>query len=134
MATVRISSKSMKRATGLKAPENVLAATATITSDMCYGGLINTYGQAADMVLTLPAPTAGMHFKVIVGTTVAKYVHVKAATNDKIYLDGTAGSDAGYVGIASVSAGEAIEIFAFQTGAAAYDWFVNTLSGTWVAG
>ena len=51
MATVSIASKSMKRATGLKAPEYVLAATATITSDMCYGGLINTYGQAADMVV-----------------------------------------------------------------------------------
>lgn len=134
MAQVSIASKTMKRATGLKTPEFVKAVTATLTSDMMYGGLVNTYGQDADMVLTLPAPTAGMHFTVIVGTTVAKYVRVKAATNDKIYLDGTAGSDAGYVGIASVTAGEAIRLFAFQTGAAAYDWFADTLSGTWVAG
>ena len=132
--SISISSKTMKRATGFKKPEFIKAATATLTSDMMYGGIINTYGQAADLVFTLPAPQEGMHFTVIVGTTVAKYVRVKAATNDKIYLDGAAGSDNGYVGIASVTAGEAVTFFAFQTGANAYDWFAKTLSGTWVAG
>jgi len=134
MATISIASKTMKRATGLKLPEFNLAATATLTSNQMYGGIINTYGQAADMVLTLPAPSEGMHFKVIVGTTVAKYVRITAATNDKIYLNGAAGSDNGYVGIASVTAGEAIEFFAFKTGAATFDWFAKSLGGTWVAG
>lgn len=132
--SVSISSKTMKRATGIKKPEFIKAATATLTSDMMYGGVINTYGQTDNIVLTLPAPQVGMCFTAIVGTTVAKYVRVKAATTDKIYLDGSAGSDAGYVGIASVTAGEAIAFFTFQTGAGAYDWFAKTLSGTWVAG
>jgi hypothetical protein len=132
--SISIASKTMKRATGLKKPEFIRAATATLTSDMMYGGVINTYGQTDNIILTLPAPQAGMSVTVIVGTTVAKYVRVTAAATDKIYLDGTAGSDNGYVGIASVTAGEAIECFAFQTGAGTYDWFVKTLSGTWVAG
>ena len=71
---------------------------------------------------------------VVCGTTVAKYYRIKANTNDKIYLDGTAGADNGYVGIASAAMGATITFIAFQTGAEAYDWIATVISGNWVAG
>jgi hypothetical protein len=117
-----------------KIPESAVAATATLTQDQVYGGLVNNYGQANDAVVTLPTIGPGMNFDVILGTTVAKYYQITAGTNDKIYLDGAAGADNGYVGIVSAVAGAALSFRAFQTGVGTYDWYCATVSGTWVAG
>lgn len=114
--------------------EDAEPASDTLTANQCSGGLINNYGQDADAVIQLPTIAAGYSFTVILGTTVAKYYRIKAGTNDKIYLDGVAGSDNGYVGVASAAAGNAIAFVAFQTGEGAYDWYASTISGGWVAG
>jgi hypothetical protein len=117
-----------------KSSELVFASTDTLDAAECHGTILNNYGQADDTVITLPTIAVGMSFTVLLGTTVAKYYRIKAGTNDKIYLDGTAGSDNGYVGIASAVAGASLMFVAFQTGASAYDWYCSTISGTWTAG
>lgn len=117
-----------------KASELVFSGTDTVDAAECYGTILNNYGQADDATITLPTIESGMCFTVILGTTVAKYYRVKAGTNDKIYLDGVAGSDNGYVGIASAVAGASLMFVAFQTGAGAYDWYCSTICGSWVAG
>ena len=113
--------------------EDIEAASDTLTAEQCMGGQINNYGQANDVTMTLPAAAKGMSFKVLLGTTVAKYYRLDPAAGDKIYLDGTAGTDGHYCGIASAVAGACIVFQAFQTGAGPdYDWYASTVSGTFV--
>jgi len=106
----------------------------TLTANQCSGGLISNYGQTDDALIQLPTIAAGYNFTSLLGTTVAKYYRIKAATNDKIYLDGVAGADNGYVGVASAAAGNCIQFVSFQTGAGAYDWMAVSVSGPWAAG
>lgn len=113
--------------------EEIEPATDNISADQCRGSIINNYEQADNAVLTLPAIAAGMHFTVILGTTVAKYFRIAPNTSDSIYLDGVTTGDGKYVGVASAAAGNAIQFVAFQTGASAWDWFAATVSGAWVA-
>ena len=117
-----------------KVKEIIKTATGDLTAVEISGTLINNYGQAADVILTLPAAVSGLSFMIVCGTTVANYYRIKANINDKIYLDGTAGADNGYVGIASAAVGATITFMAFQTGAEACDWIATAISGNWVAG
>ncbi len=113
--------------------EVVKTSTGNLSTAEVSGTIINNYGQANDVTLTLPTATSGLSFMVVLGTTVAKYFRIKANTNDKIYLDGTAGTDNYYVGIASAAIGAMISFATFQTGASSYDWVATTISGTWEA-
>jgi len=112
--------------------EEIEAATDNIAALQCRGSLINTYGQADDMTLTLPAAAAGLNTCVILGTTVAKYVRVDPAAGDSIYMDGATGGDGKYVGVASAVKGYMICLIAFQTGDGAYDWVASYI-GAWVS-
>lgn len=112
---------------------NVEPATDLLTATQCSGGLINNYGQAADVTLILPAAAAGLNFTVVLGTTVAKYFRLDPQAGDSIYLGGATTGDGKYVGIASAAAGAAISFVAFQTGATTYDWFAGIAAGSWVA-
>ena len=114
-------------------PEHVEAATDTLSTTQCYGGLINNYGQAGNVTLTLPAAANGMSFTVILGTTAAFYFRLDPNANDSVYLDGTSGGDGKYVGLAAATVGNAITFQSFQTGAGAYDWYASTISGAWTA-
>jgi len=116
-----------------KLPEYIEAATDTLTIDQCYGGMINNYGQAADVTLTIPTISAGMNFDVILGTAVAKYFRLDPDANTLIILDGVASTDGKYIGIAAAVQGAAVTCRAIQTGAAAYDWACYTISGAWAA-
>lgn len=97
--------------------------------------LITNYGQgAADVALTLPTAAAGMSFVAVVGTVQAGNTwKFTADTNDKIYLDGTGGTD-NQSAIVTPAVGDCITLFTFQTGEGAYDWIAKTVSGTWTAG
>lgn len=116
--------------------EVLVTVSTALTTLQTSGVIINNYGQDTDVVNDLPAAAKGLNFIAILGTTVAKYYRFRCldAANDKIYLDGVAGSDDGYVGVASAAIGNAISFVTFQTGSGTYDWFATTLSGTWVAG
>ena len=113
--------------------EVVKTSTGNLSTAEVSGTIINNYGQSTNVVLTLPTAAEGMSFMVVLGTTVAKYFRIKANKNDKIYLDGTAGTDNYYVGIASAAIGAMISFATFQTGASSYDWVATTISGTWEA-
>jgi len=112
------------------------ATTDSLTAAQCDGGIIDNVGQSGDVILTLPAAAANLYFTVILGTTAAFYYRILTlnAANDKIYLDGAAGSDDGYVQVASAAVGNCIQFFTFQTAAGVYDWYACIVSGTWVAG
>lgn len=111
--------------------------TAALSALQCSGTIINNYGMAnADAIIDLPAAASGLSFLVVLGAARAHYYRLRClnAANDKIYLNGVAGSDDGYVGIATAVVGASISFFAFQTGAGVYDWFAITISGEWIAG
>jgi len=114
--------------------EDAEPASDTLTANQCSGGQISNYGQTDDALIQLPTIAAGYSFTALLGTTVAKYYRIKAATNDKIYLDGVAGADNGYVGVASAAAGNCVQFVSFQTGVGAYDWMAVSVSGPWAAG
>lgn len=111
----------------------VEAATDTLTASQCYGGQINNYGQSGNVVLALPAVTAGMSFTWVAGSTAAFYYRIDPDANDKIILDGVAGSDGKYIGLASVTQGDWVYFRAIQTGAGAYDWMATSGLGAFVA-
>lgn len=113
--------------------EVVMAATDTLDAIEGAGVIVNNYGQDSDATITLPEAAEGLSLAVILGTTVAKYYRLKAATGDCIYLSGVAGGDGEYVGIASAVAGAMITFVAFKTGASSYDWFATTVQGAWEA-
>lgn len=114
--------------------EVVKTSTGNLSTAEVSGTIINNYGQSDDVVLTLPTAAEGMSFMVVLGTTVAKYFRIKAPTGEVIYLDGTAGSSGGYVGIASAVVGAAISFVAFKTGTSSWAWLAMPSAGTWVAG
>lgn len=109
----------------------VHASSGALTANECADGLINNYGQAGNVTLTLPACAAGMRFRFIAGSTAAFYLRFDPDASDKIYLDGVASTDGKYVGLATVTIGDSISFEAFQTGASAYDWNVTSGIGPW---
>lgn len=113
--------------------EVVKTETGNLAAAEVSGTIINNYGQSDDVTLTLPTAASGMSFMVVCGTTVAKYFRIDSAATDLIYLDGVAGANGEYVGIASATVGAAISFVAIQTGASAYDWIATSISGTWAA-
>jgi len=115
--------------------EIIQATSDTLTAAEVKGIIISNYGQGAgDNLQVLPTAAEGMSFVAVCGTAqAANYFRFQADTNDKIYLDGTAGSDNGSVSIAAPVVGAMIVFFTFQTGAGAYDWAATIISGTWVA-
>jgi len=111
--------------------------TVALSAAQCQGTLIHNFGMAdADAIITLPAAAKGLSFICILTAARAKYYRLTClnAADDKIYLDGTAGSDDGYVGVAAAVIGNCIQLFTFPTSATAYDWYACTVSGSWLAG
>jgi len=133
-ALVYVDADSKWKAVNLrKVNEVIKSSTATLTTAEVTGTIINNYGQSEDVTLTLPAAANGLTFMVVLGTEVAKYFHIEPNANDKIYLNGTAGADGGYVGVSSAKAGNAISFTSFQTGTDTYDWLAVSIAGDWSA-
>lgn len=116
--------------------EIVKASSSSLSAKSLRGTIITNYGQgAANNLQALPTAAEGMSFVAVCGTAQgAHYYRFQADTSDKIYLDGTAGSDNGYVEIAAPVVGGMIVFMAFQTGATTFDWIAVTIAETWVAG
>jgi hypothetical protein len=111
------------------------SASCTLAAYQCYGTIISNYGQGAgDVVINLPTAAAGLTFIAVVGTAqAANYWKLRAAANDKIYLDGAGGADNGYVGLAAPVVGNYATFFTFQTGATTWDWICKSGEGIWAA-
>jgi len=117
-----------------KINERIIPSSYLLDKPEIRKNIINNYGQTEDVTLTLTYANVGASFIVILGTTVNKYFRLKARSGDKIYLDGIPGSNAGYVGVTSAVAGNAIAFMTFKTGDDNYDWYAMTMSGNWTAG
>lgn len=114
------------------------SADSPLTEAQCCGTIVSNYGMTdADCVIDLPTAVEGLSFVCILPAVRARYFRLKCPTAqaDKIYLSGVAGSDDGYVGVASgYASGAAASFFTFKASDGGYDWFCIPLNGTWVAG
>jgi hypothetical protein len=115
--------------------EVVIATSRTVLLNETFNSIITNYGQAAvDVIVQLPTAGPGMRITAVMGTTqVANTWKLKAATNDKIYLYGVAGTDNQSV-IITPTVGDGIKLYAFQTGATSWDWQSEIIEGVWTAG
>jgi len=111
------------------------SVTGNLSASDCRGTIINNYGQAsATITKTLPVAEAGLNFVAICGSAPGAYQwKIKANTSDKIYLNGTAGTDNQSV-IVTPTIGNYITFATFKTGASTWDWIATTGSGSWTAG
>lgn len=97
-------------------------ANGTLTAAECYGRLITNTGASGAIVLTLPTPVVGMHFRVFL--TVAQDVDLNAANGTQILVLTNATGDA----ISSAAGiGNSIELVAVS----ATTWAAFAVSGTW---
>jgi len=114
------------------------SADGPLTAAECAGTIVSNYGMTdADCVIDLPTAAAGLSFVCILPAVRARYFRLRcpSAQSDKIYLSGVAGSDDGYVGVASgYASGAAAEFFTFKASDGGYDWFCIPIFGTWVSG
>ena len=106
-----------------------------LTALQVSGTIVSNYGMTdADCVISVPTAAAGYSFVLILPAVRARYFKLRAGANDKFYLLGVAGSDNGYVGVASgYATGASCSVFTFKASDGNYDWFVIPIFGTWVA-
>lgn len=98
------------------------AATASVAAGELYGGVLTNTGASGAIVLTLPAPAVGMHFRVYL--TVAQDVDINPADGTQILTLTNATGDA----ISSAATiGNSIELVALST----TTWAVFASSGVW---
>ena len=111
------------------------SADGALTAIECAGTIVSNFGMTdADCVIPLPTAILGLAFVLILPTVQARYFKLRAGVADKIYLSGTAGSDNGYVGVASgYVTNSTLSIFTFKASDGGYDWFAIPIFGTWVA-
>jgi len=114
------------------------SADSPLTAAECSGTIVSNYGMTdADCIVDLPIAAEGLSFVCVLPAVRARYFRLRcpSAQADKIYLLGVAGSDDGYVGVASgYATGSAISMFTFKASDGGYDWFAIPIFGTWVAG
>jgi hypothetical protein len=111
------------------------SAGSPLTAAQVSGTIVSNYGMTdADCVISLPTAALGYSFVLILPAVRARYFKLRADTNDKFYLAGVAGSDNGYVGVASgYVTGVACSFFTFKASDGNYDWFAIPIFGSWVA-
>jgi len=111
------------------------SADSPLTALQASGTIVSNYGMTdADCVISLPTAASGLSFVTILPAVRARYFKLRAGTNDKFYFLGVAGSDNGYVGVASgYATGASCSVFTFKASDGNYDWFVIPIFGTWIA-
>ena len=113
----------------------VNTAASPLTAAECSGTIVSNYGMTdAGCAITLPAAAEGLAFVCILPAVRAQYFRLNAGAGDKIYLDGVAGTDAEYIGVASgYATGTSISMFCFKASDGSFDWFAIPLFGSWEA-
>jgi len=111
------------------------ATSGSLSAAEVAGTIVNNYGQdAADVAITLPAAAAGYNFIAQVSTTQGSNTwKFTAGADDKIYLDGTAGTDNQSV-IVTPTIGDFMTMMTFKNTGETYDWICKSGIGTWTAG
>ena len=107
------------------------SSSANLTAIQLSGTVLGNPTQAGNVTHVLPAIEAGLQFDAILGLTAAFYFRLDPNANDSIYLDGVSCADGKYIGLTTVTAGDAISCRAIQTGASTYDWACYTAKGAW---
>ena len=118
------------------------SADGPLTAAECAGTIVSNYGMTdADCVIDLPPAAEGLAFICILPAVRARYFRLRcpSAQADKIYLltssAWVAGSDDGYVGVASGYAANAmISMFCAKDTGGDFNWFSIPIAGTWIAG
>ena len=113
--------------------EIVKSTTATLTVAEISGTMINNQGQTTRSTLTLSSASPGYNFITNISTSGVSF-NIKADTNDKIYLDGTALDDADKVSNNNPSVGDFATFWTFKSGSTTYDWQCSVGNGTWTDG
>jgi hypothetical protein len=121
-----------------KNKEIFVTASGSLIAAQCSGTIISNYGMTdADCIIDLPTAAVGLAFLCVLPAVRARYFRLRcpSARSDKIYLDGIAGADDGYVGVASgYTTLAAISMVAVKASDGNYDWFATTITGGWIAG
>ena len=111
------------------------SADSPLTAGQAFGTFVSNFGMTdADCVISLPTAAPGMSFMAVLPTVRARTYRFRAAATDKIFLNGIAGANNGYVGVASgyVTA-DSCSFFTFKAADGGYDWFAAPINGLWVA-
>ena len=107
------------------------SSSANITAIQLSGTVLGNPTQSGNVTHVLPAIEAGLQFDTILGLTAAFYFRLDPNANDSIYLDGVSCTDGKYIGLTTVTVGDAISCRAMKTGASTYDWACYTAKGAW---
>lgn len=103
----------------------------TLLTGECNNSFIDNYGQPAPMALVLPTAIKGLGFVFQVSTGGAGAIYMSPASTDKIYLDGVAFADGGYISHLVPVVGDYITLWTFQTGPTSWDWIANSGPNAW---
>jgi hypothetical protein len=107
------------------------SSSANLTAIQLSGTVLGNPTQSGNVTHVLPAIETGLQFDTILGLTAAFYFRLDPNANDSIYLDGVSCADGKYIGLTTVTVGDAISCRAMKTGASTYDWACYTAKGAW---
>lgn len=107
------------------------SSSVNLTAIQLSGTVLGNPTQSGNVTHVLPAIEAGLQFDTILGLTAAFYFRLDPNANDSIYLDGVSCTDGKYIGLTTVTVGDAISCRAMKTGASTYDWACYTAKGAW---
>ena len=105
------------------------SSSANLTVAQLSSTVIGNPTQSGNVTHVLPAIEAGLGFDVILGLTAAFVFRLDPNANDSIYLDGVSCADGKYIGLTTVTVGDAISCRAMKTGTSSYDWACYTAKG-----
>ena len=122
--------------------EVYITSSGSLSAAQCSGTIVSNYGMTdADCLVDLPTAVEGLAFVCTLPAIRARYFRLKCPTAqaDKINLltasDWVAGSDDGYVGVASgYSGNDSINVYTAKVTDGGFEWFMIPVSGSWVAG
>jgi hypothetical protein len=120
---------------GIEQVEHIKPTSSNIAVSEMLDSMINNYGQGSHHTIhALPVAAANMRAMFIAGTDPGgTYVYgFRAASGDKIYLNGVAGDDGDAV-MVEPTVGDQILVESFKTGVGVWDWVAITYHGSWAA-
>lgn len=106
-------------------------ASGSLTTTQVSSTIIDNVGQSVACDLVLPACAAGLAFVMQASEAGVNLWRIGAAASDKLYLNGVAGANNGYIGIVP-TVGAYLSVWSFKSGVGKYDWMAVVGMGNWV--